>query len=357
MATDKLKPMLNDLLPKHIKKGHKLVFSRQDLSSREADLFALMIANMTPTDWVDQSPVYQFASHNLSKWLDLDSKHIGTILRPAAKRLNSREVGVESKSANGDIEFQYEGLFKHISYKKGVLTMIPNDMLRSEYIEYNQGFALINTKNFLELKREYSKRLYELLSRFKDSGTHIGTRSIEELQGLFGLLTESGKLKSDKTSFRNNGVFLQRCIRDSIQELMEHPQTSKELVFFEGSSGAIGYEPVKNGRTIVALEFKVRWISKKNPIVELNTQDAMQVVRELENQRITKNKELTIEELTQLKFAYEQLGTLEKVALIEASIEKRKNKNVVIEQVNQEVEDFLASIEKLESHFPDVPDY
>ncbi len=31
--------------------------------------------------------------------------------------------------------------------------MVPNDMLKSEYIEYNHGFALINTRNFFDLKK------------------------------------------------------------------------------------------------------------------------------------------------------------------------------------------------------------
>ena len=51
MRKKEILPIVNDNLPKHIKKGHQLVFSRQDLSAREADMFALMIANMSVDDW------------------------------------------------------------------------------------------------------------------------------------------------------------------------------------------------------------------------------------------------------------------------------------------------------------------
>ncbi|GAD91212.1 hypothetical protein VHA01S_074_00030 [Vibrio halioticoli NBRC 102217] len=346
-------PVVSDKLPLHIKKGHQLVFSRQDLSSREADLFALMIANMGAADWDgNQTPYYEFTSHNLTGWLNIESKHVGTLLSPVAERLSTRKIGIESKDHKGDLEFQYQPLFKRISYKNGVLTMVPNDLLRTEYIAYNQGFALINTKNFLELKREYSKRLYELLSRFKDQGTHIGKRSLVELKGLFGLLDEKGKLRSDKTSFANNGVFLQRCIRESIHELMANPSTNKELVFYEGPSGNLGYEPFKHGRSIAAIEFKVRWV-KKGAVQELNDADAMATIKKLENKRLSQRQELETKELYLLKSAYEHFGRLERVASIEATLEKRNKETTEPQQVTQEVDDFFKKIEELESQFPD----
>ena len=75
-------------LPKHIKKGHKLVFSRQDLSSREADMFALMVAHMSKEDWNKATPKYQFSANQLSQWLSMNSRHIGSNLSPVAERLS-----------------------------------------------------------------------------------------------------------------------------------------------------------------------------------------------------------------------------------------------------------------------------
>ena len=165
--------IVNDNLPKHIKKWHQLLFSRQDLSAREADLFALMIVHMSFKDWDNKTPMYKFSAHQLSEWLNIESKHIGSNLSPVAFRLSSRKVGIRLTSHNKDDEFEFRHLFKYIAYKNGILTMIPNDLLRAEYTQSNQGFALITTRSFFDLKKEYSKRLYELLSRFKGGGTSM----------------------------------------------------------------------------------------------------------------------------------------------------------------------------------------
>jgi plasmid replication initiation protein len=338
-------PVISDNLPKHIKKGHQLVFSRQDLSAREADMFALMIAHMAPTDWDTTTPRYRFSSSQLSEWLGVESKHVGSNLAPVAERLASRSIGIkmESHAANGDEEFEFRPLFKNITYKSGMLTMVPNDELKTEYIEFKQGFALINTKNYFELKKEYSKRLYELLSRFKTGGTDMHAQTIDELKGLFGLLDERGKLKTDKTSFKNNSVFMQRCIRDSIEELNSNPLTKKELLFLESSGGDKGFETIKKGRRIVAIRFLYRWINTTKA-EELNLQEAQKTIRELELKRLQHKQTLTIEELQALLISYRTLGREEVADKIETTIAER----LAAEQEQQQTEEFDSVLSKID---------
>ena len=309
-------PAVSDNLPKHIKKGHQLVFSRQDLSAREADLFALMIAQMKSNDWDHSTPHYAFTSNQLSDWLGVDTKHIGSNLSPVANRLASRKIGIKRENVKGDIEFDYRPLFKHIAYKNGVLTMVPNDMLKSEYIEYNHGFALINTRNFFDVKKEYSKRLYELLSRFKSKGYEMHVQSLQELKGVFGLLDEAGKIKKDKSSFKNNSVFMKRCIRQSITDLSIHPQIKKELLFIDSDKGDFGFELVKKGRTITGIRFLFRWL-KLGTIDELNQHDAIKTIKELELKRLQENVKLSDGELETLAIAYQYIGKDDKAAQIE----------------------------------------
>lgn len=315
-------PVVSDNLPKHIKKGHQLVFSRQDLSAREADMFALMIAQMKTNDWDHSTPHYEFTSNQLSDWLGVDTKHIGSNLSPVANRLASRKIGIKRENAKGETEFDYRPLFKHIAYKNGVLTMVPNDMLKSEYIEYNHGFALINTRNFFDVKKEYSKRLYELLSRFKSKGYEMHTQSLQELKGVFGLLDEAGKIKKDKSSFKNNSVFMKRCIRQSITDLSEHPQIKKELLFIDSDKGDFGFELVKKGRTITGIRFLFRWL-KLGTIDELNQHDAIKTIKELELKRLQENVKLSDGELETLAIAYQCIGKDEKAAQIEQTLAKR----------------------------------
>lgn len=314
--------IVSDNLPKHIKKGHQLVFSRQDLSSKEADLFALMIAHMKVTDWHQHTPHYKFTAQQLSDWLHIDPKHIGCNLSPVANRLSSRKVGIKLENKKGDIEFDYRPLFKHIGYKNGTLSMVPNDMLKSEYIEYNQGFALINTQHFFDVKKEYSKRLYELLSRFKDTGYEMQLQPIHELKGIFGLLDEAGKLKKEKASFQNNSVFMKRCIRESIKDLSTHPHISKELLFINGEQGEKGIEIMKSGRNIIGVKFLFRWL-KRNAFEVLNQHNALINIKTLELKRLQNQQKLSIQELELLMVSYRQVEKYDQADLIEQTLEKR----------------------------------
>ena len=320
-----------DNLPKHIKKGHQLVFSRQDLSAREADMFALMMAYMKPQDWENETPSYEFPCAKLAEWLQLDARHVGTVLAPIADRLAQRKIGIESANAKGDTEFDHVPLFKRIQYKNGVLKIIPNDELKSEYIEYNKGFALINTVNFLGLKKEYAKRLYELLSRFKDKGTVMRRFSIEELKGLFGILDEKDRLKKDKQSFKSTGVFMQRCIRDSIKELMNNQATNKEILFLPSGDKKIGYKPLYLGRKIVGVDFLYRWVSNSTTITTFNTQDAEKTIRELEQKRVLEKIQLDNKELELLAMAYKEVGRDDRATKILNSLANRKEEESVVE--------------------------
>lgn len=332
------KPLSRNNLPKHIKKGHKIVFSRQDLSPREADLFALMMAQMKSADWENTTPQYKFTAHQLSEWLNIDSKHVGSILRPVAERLSSYTIGIKvEKSVGGNEDaFNYKALFKNIRYENRELIMVPNDMLESEYIEYKQGFALITTKTYLDIKQEYAKRLYEILSRFKKDGYEMHYIQIEELKGLFGLLDERGNLKKAKGSFKNNGVFMERCIRSSIEKLRSNPITRKEFLFLESDNKELGYELKRQGNRISEIKFLVRWLDK-GTLEELNNHDALKTIRELEVKRITKKQKLSIPELTSLMMAYRQVGNEEQAAKIEKALTIAEQENIENDTSDEEM--------------------
>lgn len=339
-------PISRSNLPKHIKQGHKLVFSRKDLSQREADLFALMMAQMKDSDWEKSTPQYNFTASQLSEWLNINSKHVGSILSPAAERLSSYKIGIKVEGSTGDLEFDYKPLFKNIRYKKGVLTMVPNDMLESDYIEYKQGFALITTKTYLDIKQEYAKRLYEILSRFKKGGYEVHYIYIDELKGLFGLLDESGRLKKNKSSFKNNGVFMKRCIRDSIEILRDHPIAQKEFLFLESDSNEMGYELKTQGKRISQIKFLIRWLNK-GTTEELNTHEALKTIKELISKQLIQKEKLSTEELTKLMFSYQYLGQDEEAKKVKKALTTTtvRSKNIETEKEKKLRDEVDALIE------------
>lgn len=331
-------------LPKHIKKGHELVFSQQDLTAREANIFGLMVANMKPEDWDGNTPEYKFTASQLSEWLGLNNRAIGSQLKSVVSRLSSRKIGIIVDKP-GDTEFEFTPLFKKVIYKDRTLTLIPNDALSREYIEYNQGFSLINTKSFFGLKREYTKRLYEILSRFKSNGTNLKPIAIEDLKAFMGILNEDGSLKENKSSFKNTSVFLTRCIKDSIEELSADAKTRKEILFQDSEDG-LGIKLHKHGRHIYAVEFLYRWINTANPIETLTFEEAKKTITRLETKRLTTENSLSIEELTLLVHSYRSIDEEERALVVEEALSKK----LLPEEQEPEESDksFLEKLKELE---------
>ncbi|GEM77605.1 replication initiation protein [Vibrio sagamiensis] len=251
----------SELHQQFFKKSHELVFSQLGLTAREHDMMALFLSRLHKEHWTDflekrdiHAPRYTFSSDVLKEWFGLSSKQLYPTLRPVADRLSSRKVGVNNDK---DKEFDFIPLFARVKYQKGELSIVPNSELINAYIDYSAGHAQINHRAFRGLKSEHSKRLYTLLSRFKDKGT-LHPQSIETLHGLYGLLDEKGKLL--KTSYGQNKVFIDRCIKKPIKEMMECIEVSKELEFYtDAESGNVGFAPVMRGRRMVAIQFLYRW--------------------------------------------------------------------------------------------------
>ncbi|MFT5852343.1 MAG: plasmid replication initiation protein [Colwellia sp.] len=327
---------MSDKLPLHTKKGHQLLFSYQDLSARESDLFTILMSFMKDDDWLNETPEYQFSSHNLSKWLGIDNKHLASSLNPLCERLSEKKMGFKD-SNTGD--FDYIPLFKRFRYKNRELTIVPNDILKEQYIAYRNGFALISTDNQLSLKREYTKRLYEILCRFKGKdGRYLKPLGIKELQGMFGILNEKDELKRDKKSFKNNSVFMKRCIKESIEELCSNPNTKKEIMFLPGERGSLGYSTHTIGNKIMKIEFLYRWISKSSN-TELTELSPDKIILMLENKRTMEKIKLSVEELESLAAAYASIGQTDRSDKIISDIQKRKELELDDPTDNSDLED------------------
>ena len=149
---------------------------------------------------------------------------------------------------------------------------------------------------------------------------------------------------------------MKRCIRESIKELSEHPQISKELLFLESSQGDKGFEVVKKGRTITGIKFLFRWI-KLGTIDELNQHEAMKTIKDLELKRLQNQVRLTESELESLAIAYRYVGKESHALKVEESLSRR---HLTQDEQNHEDDNELESlIEKIEtlSELSDSPDY
>ncbi len=263
-----------DLPTQFFKKSHELIFSQLGLSAREHDMMALFLSRLHEDHWKDyldkkdiHAPRYTFHSDVLKDWFGLSAKQLYPTLRPAAERLAGRKVGIANEGAE---EFDFIPLFSRVQYKKGQLSVVPNSELINAYIDYSAGHGQINHKAFRSLKSEHSKRLYTILSRFKDKGK-LHPQSMSQLHGLFGLLDEKGKLL--KRSYAQNKVFIERCIKKPIEEMSRSPDVMAELQFSRDDvSGNLGFAPVMRGRKIVSVEFLYHWRKSDQKALDVEQQ-------------------------------------------------------------------------------------
>jgi len=254
---------IKQIAPHFFQMAHKLVFSQLSLSTREHDVFALFLSRLHKDHWLDfqknnklPSPSYQFNSETLSEWFGVDGRDLFNTINNACDRLAQKTIGIADGNKG---KFRYRGLFKDLSYENGVLNIVPNDILMAEYLGISQGHAKMDHRVFRDLKSEHSKRLYTMLSRFKQGNTTLHPQSINELHGFFGLLDKDGSLI--KTSFATNKVFIDRCIRKSINEIQKCDPKIIFKEYSEGKTNELGFKPIRTGRKITSIKFLFSWLS------------------------------------------------------------------------------------------------
>ncbi|KEY91492.1 replication initiation protein (plasmid) [Candidatus Photodesmus blepharus] len=255
-------------LPRHIKKTHDLVFSAQGLSAREQDIFGLMMAHMRPQDWENNTPKYQFTSNEISEWLNLNKRtSVVSQIKPVAKRLISHVIGFETRNSDLSEEFIYYNFFKRCEYKNRKLTLVPNDELKRQYIEYSKGFSLINTHSFISIKNEMAKRLYEFFSRFKVSGK-LNPISIDKLRYYLGVIDRNGIVNKGKKCHLDSNYFINNGVKKAVNYLNSHSVVGQELLFSKEEK-YLGFSLVRKGRLISHVIFNFKWIYRKNTIENL----------------------------------------------------------------------------------------
>lgn len=207
----------NNCSVEYIKLGFSFIFCQKGLTVQEANIFALILHQIQTDSSQSETEIFELTREKLSQYLGLRSKHICCNLLPVANRLMTINLGF-TINKNGT-EFNFMPLIRHISYSNRALTVVLNDCLKPSYTRPNHAYALIDLKKYLSLKSEYSKRIYELQCYCRTNGISKIQNSIEFWKGFFGLLNEEFELKPNKKSFKDNSIFMQRCIRNSINEL------------------------------------------------------------------------------------------------------------------------------------------
>jgi plasmid replication initiation protein len=244
------------------------------MSKVEQDIFALFLSRLDKGDWgfgdsektklavdndkdiVIQAPCYTFSSGVLCEWLSLKSDDLYNTIKGPSERLSGQKVGLRE---DGKKKFIFRTLFKEVSYSNATLTIIPNEMLMNEYLCLSKGHSQIDHKVYRSLSSS-AKRLYTMLSRFKDpvSGK-LHPFSINDLQAFFGLLDEKGQVT--KKTYTQIGPIMSRIIKPAMEEIAEREPLIEFII--DNDSGKLGYRYIKSGKRVTHVEFLYSWRNLK----------------------------------------------------------------------------------------------
>lgn len=215
---------------KYNQQPNEITLSRQRFSVIEKRIVYLIINRLDTGFNIDQD-LFQ------NKEFNIPVKELGETnykrIREECKRLRYKEMGIPQdgeKYVFWDINPFPEAKLT----KDGVLSITMYSKAVPYFIELKKGFTTYQLKAALNLTSTYSQRLYELLSKYKDTGIWNNV----EIEYLKQLLSIEGK-------YNEVSMFRERVLNPAQKEL----KNKTDLAF--------SYELHKTGRRYTHLTFKI----------------------------------------------------------------------------------------------------
>lgn len=199
-------------------------------------------------------------------------------------------------SADYDIEKNKENLL--VEFDKRLYPFLYNVKSR---------FTTFTLANALKLKSKYSKRIYEMLSQYKDTG--IFKVSIKELKERFELINS----KTGKEQYSEFGLFSKYVLEVAKKEINEQTDIN------------FSYETKKTGKKITDLIFHIKYapFDKLNKDSNNRVNQRSNVINDLENAMPKQSEEDAQEVDTKQKYKLPNLNPDELKAYTVLTIELR----------------------------------
>lgn len=223
---------------KLIKQHNFLTTARYEMSALEKNIVYMLIAQLDDVNpW---GAKYEVSIRTLQEKKGVRIHRERAL--SAAKKLISRGITIYHEDQK---EFISIGILSSANYgqaeKKDYLILEFDQKLFPFLVNLKQRFTIFRLKAALELKSKYSKRMYEMLSQFKDTG--IMRISLKELKTRLGLIAvDTGEERY--TEFK---LFTGKVLDVAQKELAQHT----EIRF--------SYTSRKTGKKYTDLEFKISY--------------------------------------------------------------------------------------------------
>jgi plasmid replication initiation protein len=253
-----------------VKQPNALTEARYDMSPLQKNMFYLLLAQLKDESLLNDELIrYKLSIKdiNASRNIRVNKSE----LRQAARGLISSGLTIYDDSQKKLITI---GILENADYGEGGdkdnLIVEFDPKLYPFLYNVKNRFTVFALQNALNLKSKYSKRIYEMLCQFKNTG--IFRISVKELKERFELIDS----KTGKEVYLNFGEFARRILEPAKKEINEHTDISFE------------YITKKTGRKITHLEF---WITSKEVVKGLDeSSDVDPQVAKLKDRLVTQFK-------------------------------------------------------------------
>jgi hypothetical protein len=163
--------------PEVIKQPNLIVFARQNFSAVQKDIMTLAISQLDLG--VVQKDLFQNQLITVTaKMLSEMSRKDYTRLKLECKSLNQKQIEISDDEKE---EFEFIIPFPKVKYKKGVIELTMLAEVAIQFLELKTKYSEIYIRESLSLDTFSKKRLYELLSSFKNRNINIWKVSTKEL--------------------------------------------------------------------------------------------------------------------------------------------------------------------------------
>lgn len=216
-----------------LKQHNAITTARYEITTTEKNIVYGIIAQIKENDPPDK--VYTFHVSSICDGKEVKYNNI----KEATNRLLSRVYEIK-KPNGGWLKITMVSSIEYIP-ECGTIEVKIDSKLRPYLFDLKNNFTTFQLKMALDLRSKYAKRMYEMLSQYKDTG--FMKISVADLKERLKLLDkETGEEKYSKWS-----MFVEKVLEVAKRELSEKTDI------------AFSYTPLKEGKKFTHLTFEVTY--------------------------------------------------------------------------------------------------
>ena len=317
------------------RQSHDFIFQSQNYTSTEEVIISLLcsrenvinIDDLSLDNAVNVVPnAYLFETDVLTTIFNTSAKNLYSLLHSATKNLMKTHttIGTDGKT------FEHENLFTRCVYDANGLFMVPSQAFYDRLFLSKSGFAVIDQRAFLDVKsNQHAMRLFRILSRFKGNAK-LFPIEIKKLKTLFGVYDDKGNVL--KKSYTTTSIFLSKIIVPALEVLSSSNVMNHKIKFLkdpDNPSSPAGLKKIMKGNKVHAIEFLYEWFEESasfEKAFSYTKKEAYNRIQELMKTKLS--RQLSIEELHEIKHCFEVHEKFEYVNKFQMEIEQREKEKL-----------------------------